>query len=126
MPGLLFVGEKPSLTAYRNGWRWEDGRLAAATLFAALRAANVDPAACGFVNLFGDHPDAPEHVERGSIAVLRGTARAGVKIIALGEKVRLNFVKFDVPHVAMVHPAARGAIRAREAYAAHVAEVVAA
>lgn len=122
MKTILFVGECRSLTAIRNGWRWQDGRLAAKTLFDALRALGIDPEAHEFVNLWTDPPAAPR-ITWHRKARLRATASLGEKIIvALGKKVSDKLAELKVDHVALIHPAARGRIRGRGRYARHVAE----
>ena len=125
MADLLFVGEKPSRTAYERGWTWESGRLAAATLFDALGVAGIDARACRFTNLFGDHPEAAERLQGyadNRLRDLRRQAEKGVHIIALGKKVERMLSDHCVPHIALRHPAARGAGRGRAIYAAHVVE----
>lgn len=117
----LFVGEKPSPTATRKGWTWESGRLAAKTLFDALRVCEINPQTCGFVNLFGDHFNSPSIVNANyRTPVIRAAARAGITVVAFGNKVSRALHDRDVPHIAMRHPAARGSGRAKDIYTAHV------
>lgn len=118
---LLFVGECRSLTAIKKGWRWKDGRLAAKPLFEALEAMGVDPAKQQFCNLWTDPPYAPV-ITAHRIAMLRRASANGLKIIALGQRVSVELQNLDIDHVALVHPAARGRIRKRERYVAHVRE----
>ena len=54
---LVFVGERRSRRARAMGVSWSDGRLAACTLHAALRACGIDPTTVTFVNLFQDRDD---------------------------------------------------------------------
>jgi uracil-DNA glycosylase len=127
-PSLLFIGEKPSPTAEAKGLRWQDGKLAARTLFAALDAAGIDRSRCGFANLFGLTADAPERQTsevRARLEILAATAATGTRIVALGSKVARHLERSGVPHVRLTHPAARGAIRARDRYVQHVREVLA-
>jgi uracil-DNA glycosylase len=123
---FLFVGEKPSPTAQRKGWSWDDGRVAARTLHEALRATGIEPSECGFTNLFGQTADAPEKGAElvARVDVLRAVSRAGVIVVALGTKVARQLERHSVPHVPLIHPAARGQIRARERYVAHVGAVL--
>lgn len=120
-----FVGECRSLTAIRKGWSWEDGRLAAKPLFEALDAMGIDIPRQSFVNLFTDPsiaPSAPKvraTVKPGMIAILRECSSARV-IVALGKRVSAELTKSGIEHVALVHPAARGRIRLRRRYIAHV------
>jgi hypothetical protein len=125
---LVFVGECRSLTAQKKGWTWEDGRLAAKPLFEALRAMGVDPAAHQYVNLWTDNASGETYaslapgVTPGTLAVLGACRDAGHIIVALGQRVSAELTERAFTHVALVHPAARGRIRKRERYIAHVAE----
>lgn len=115
-PTLLFVGERRSKRARRMRVRWQDGRLAAAQLFPALRAIGIDPESCLWANWY----------ERASPATIRLlVAKAGVVVVGMGRIVQAALTKAGIPHVALVHPAARGTIRRRENYHAHVAKTLA-
>jgi hypothetical protein len=117
---LLFIGECRSLTAQRKGWTWEDGRLAAKPLFEALEAMGVDPRDHEYVNLWSDNIVPTIPARRPAWLMMR--ASEGVVLVALGAKVSGELAKRGIVHVALVHPAARGKIRKRERYHAHVAE----
>ena len=105
---LLFVGERKSETARRKGWSWKDGRLAAKTLFDALRACGIDPTSCIFVNWFNTR-------QRSIIKQCK------VPIIAMGYKVQSAMHRAGIAYTPMIHPAARGLIRKKARYEAHVA-----
>jgi hypothetical protein len=45
-------------------------------------------------------------------------------VVALGNKVSRQLERHSVPHVPLIHPAARGKIRARELYAQHVSAIL--
>jgi len=116
---ILFVGERRSATAQRRGWTWRDGRLAALPLFEALGACGIDPArSCDFINLWTDDDLATIPPKR--VSVIRGQAGHGVAIVALGRRVAAELARLGIAHIAMVHPAARGKIRRRDRYIAHV------
>lgn len=106
MENLLIVGEKRSDLAIKRGVRWEDEALAAVPLFQALRAAGIDPASCRFVNWFEGNED-----------VVR--AHSG-QVVGLGQKVQKALASEGIEHIPLVHPAARGKIRLRANYIAHV------
>jgi hypothetical protein len=108
---ITFVGERRSNKAVRMGVRWADGRLAACTLFAALRAAGVKPETCRFVNAF----------ERGTREKLEKTRSP---IVVMGRLAQAKVRSWGIHFTPMVHPAARGRIRKRVLYQAHVREVL--
>jgi hypothetical protein len=114
MESLLFVGERPSQAAVRMGVCWRDGRLAAKQLFDALCAVGIDPDNCEFVNWW----------ERGSRRRVTEQVRRGGLVIAMGRKVQRELERKGFPHLRIVHPAARGAIRNKERYAEHVRAVL--
>jgi hypothetical protein len=117
-PAMWFVGECRSLTAQRKGWTWKDGRLAAKPLFEALEALGIDPAAQNYCNLWTD--TTPPIIPPTRIAMLRARREEGVAIVALGKRVSTELTRRGIDHVALVHPAARGKIRLRANYIAHV------
>jgi hypothetical protein len=131
MAHLLFVGECRSITAQRKGWTWADGRLAAKPLFEALAAMGVDPKDHAYLNLWSDAVSGD--IRRGPLepGILGSTIQAirrfmmrpeSYIVVALGKRVSHELARRGIVHVALVHPAARGAIRKRERYHAHVAE----
>lgn len=127
MKSFFFVGEKPSRTAHERGLTWRDGQLAAKTLFDALRACKIDPEACTFYNLFGDHPDDPETLNAASrlrLNVIEAAASNRIEIVAMGQKVSRVLAKANVAHRTLVHPAARGRIRGKSVYIDHVKTVL--
>ena len=121
MTKMLFVGECQSLTAKRKKWTWKDGHLAAKPLFAALEAMGIRPLEHEYMNLWQVNV-APvvgwQKIER----IRAHTYEPGHVVIALGKRVSAELTKRGIEHVALVHPAARGKIRKRERYHAHVAE----
>ncbi len=117
---LLFIGECRSLTAIRKGWTWKDGRLAAKPLFEALQAMGVDPADHDYVNLWTDGPE--PFIDSQRVRSIMRAASVGMIPVALGAKVSNELSRRGIVHVALVHPAARGKIRKRERYHAHVKE----
>ena len=108
--------------AIQMGVRWEHGRLCARTLHAALRAIGLAPEEQGYVNLYFDAE--PPALDEAVLARLRTLAEEGVEIVGLGRIVQRALERAGVDHRQLIHPAARGAIRARAAYQAHVATVL--
>jgi hypothetical protein len=118
---LLCVGERRSPTAIARGWTWQDGRLAAKTLADALGALGLHYGQ-GYVcwNLFDDQGRwSQTHLDG-----IRDCAASGWQIVALGRVVARALRAAHIPHVALVHPAARGRIRQRARYQAHVASIL--
>jgi hypothetical protein len=128
---ILFVGECRSLTAQRKGWTWADGRLAAKPLFEALEAMGVDPRQHEYVNLWIDNASGLTYgslkpgILGSTVRVIMARKSAGLVIVALGKRVSEQLARRGIVHVALVHPAARGRIRKRARYPAHVAEKLA-
>ena len=106
----LFVGERPSPTAALRGWTWQHGRLCAKQLFDALRAADLDPAAQRYENLFVRSKDI---LNWKAVKRIRSSSAT---IVAMGRKVAAALTKLGVPHRMIPHPAARGKIRLKRRY----------
>jgi hypothetical protein len=109
------VGEERSQRAKDLGLTWADGGLAAKPLFEALRGCGIDPEKVEFTNWF----------ERGGKTTVIRAVAAKRTIVGMGLKVQKALKECGIPHKAIVHPAARGRIRKRERYCAHVKEVLA-
>lgn len=126
---FLFVGEKPSAMAEDKDIVWADGGLAAKQLFDGLNANGIDPRTCVFFNLFGDRADAAENnaaAIRRNVSAIQALSRANrMEVVAMGNKVARRLNDHGVRHRVITHPAARGAIRLKENYAAHIAEKLA-
>jgi hypothetical protein len=60
----------------------------------------------------------PGRAQRHAVAAL------GVPLVALGRRVEAALARDGLPHRFLIHPAARGAIRRRDRYQAHVAAVL--
>ncbi len=127
---FLFVGGRRAVAAIRLDVRWEDGRLAARTLHAALRVAGLDPTAQAYTDLFADPVPgggaAPFVVAVAIRAQLHAAASLGVPLVALGCRVEMALTRDGLAHRVLRHPAARGASRRRDRYQAHVAAALAA
>lgn len=108
---VLFVGERRSPTAIRMGVTWMDGRLAAKQLFDALDAIKFPRECALFANAY-------EKRDWRTIVEHRGP------IVAMGQKAQKKLLERGIEFTPMVHPAARGSIRLKANYAAHVREVI--
>jgi hypothetical protein len=105
------------------GVHWTDGRLCARTLHDALRCAGIDPAHVVFLNLFHDEPGDRLPCAN-SLQTVRSLALTGATVVALGRRVQAALTRAGIAHLRLVHPAARGVIRARAAYRQHVADIL--
>ena len=121
---LVFVGERRSRRARELNASWTRGGLAAHTLHAALRACGIDPSTVHFVNLFKEGDDAPM-VDPAVLAEVRRLAFEGARVVALGRAVQRILARSGISFRPLTHPAARGRIRTRALYQAHVADVLA-
>ena len=123
VPPLIFVGERRSRRARVLAVTLSDGRLAGRTLHDALRACGLDPTSVGYLNIFQDGDDGFD-LDMTALAEVGNLAAAGAPIVALGQRVHRALARAQVLHLQLVHPAARGSIRARLCYQAHVAAVL--
>jgi hypothetical protein len=121
---LVFVGERRSRKARKLNASWTNGGLAAHTLHAALRACGIDPNTVLFVNLF-EEGDGARIVDSAILERVRTLASEPTTIIALGRIVQRRLARCEISFLPLTHPAARGRIRTRAVYQAHVAEVLA-
>lgn len=115
---FCFVGERRSPTAIARGWTWRDGRLAAKQLFDALRACGIDPLAQLYYNVQTDDGD----FDIDAVLAVRDHQRAGVVVVAMGAVAQRAMRADFIPCVEVYHPAARGRVRGKAAYAAHLRE----
>ncbi len=118
LPQFVFVGERPSTRARQMRVTWQDGRLAAKPLHTALRACGISPMAQISLNLFRTY--GPLTVKQTALRRLRRVERAGLTIVALGRRVAQALDAARIPHLRLVHPAARGPLRKTTRYGAHV------
>ena len=106
----LFIGEQKSMKAAKMGVSWEDGRLAAKQLFEALEYCGINPKECKFLN------------------ALDGTGQPNIfrsygsyQFVAMGNRVAKWLTENGMDDfIKIVHPAARGKIRLKANYFAHV------
>lgn len=119
MTNYLFVGERRSSRAVQIGVFWEDGKLAAKTLFDALRFCGLDPQQQVFINLFRNNGK----VNRLALTDLQ-MLQEGLTIVGMGRKVQTVLEESKIRHLKLIHPAARGKIRKTELYQQHVKEVL--
>ena len=120
---LLFVGQERSKLAQERGVYWEDEAQCANQLFRALRANKINPKKCEFVNLFTDESDGKPVGEKtiNEKGLNKVSAWKG-QIIGMGNIVSDKLATFQIPHIRIVHPSARGKIRAKALYIQHIRE----
>lgn len=117
---FVFVGERRSPTAIWKGVTWADRRLCAKTLCHVLDTLGLPSENARFINMYRDDGSCDTHALRR----VQALQAEGWIVIGLGRTVQQALARAAVPHRAMIHPAARGHIRHRELYRAHVAAVL--
>jgi hypothetical protein len=123
MKKLLFVGQERSKLAQERGVYWEDEAQCANQLFRALRANNINPQKCSFVNLFTDESDGkPVGQKTINKKGLNKIQEWKGQIIGMGNIVAEKLISLKISHIPIVHPSARGKIRAKELYIQHIRE----
>lgn len=123
---FLFIGERPSCQAMKIGATWQNGKLAAKQLHDALRALDIDPAKQSYLNLWRTPGVGPinEPIDGAIITAIYMAIAEGYTVVGLGQLVSRALTQHGIAHRQMVHPAARGAIRKKERYTAHVAAIL--
>lgn len=106
---MLFLGEKRSQQAIDNGWCWQMGVSTAKVLFNSLRAIGITPEEHVFANLWTDDGELQQ-------------IPAERPIIAMGNTVQSKLDELGIKYIGIVHPAARGKWRNRNAYVKHLKE----
>ena len=119
----LFVGERPSPLAMQIGATWRNGRLAGATLHDALRELGLNPHEQRYTNL-RQVPGLRHPGIKPSRQTIFRIRRSQLPVVALGKLVSKELTQRGIPHKQAVHPAARGRIRKKERYIAHLREVL--
>lgn len=107
---VLFIGERRSARAKQMGVRWEDKALASRTLHDALAtfAVPIEPT---FVNI----------ATPGAFDTIRQWKGPRV---GMGKIAQEWLSRRGLTHLALIHPAARGAIRGKAVYAAHLRQAL--
>lgn len=101
----------------QHGVKWRDGALAACTLFDALHSAGYAPGEHRFRNLYrsperGATTDTGD--ERRAMLATRRATRSGLRIVGMGKLVQRVLEREGIPHLSLIHPAARGVIKGRK------------
>ncbi len=87
-----------------------------------MRAAGIDPAKQRYVNLWNTPGTGPinEYVEASALVEIAGAAAEGYTVVGMGHLVCRALTEHKIGHLFLIHPAARGAIRKKERYTAHL------
>ena len=110
---ILFVGEQRSAKAIQMRVTWKDRRLASKQLHDAFDALNIDYSKFTFCNAL-----------EANATMISHAATNDIPIVGMGRIAQGVLGRMGVAHHPMTHPAARGSIRKKEAYAAHVRNVL--
>jgi hypothetical protein len=128
MSKFLFVGERPSPRAEKIGATWQNGRLAGKTLRDALVALNIPPDEQEYCNLYktAEKSISDSLLANATIREIIEPAyrQRGLVIVGMGQIVCRVLNQYGIPHLQIIHPAARGYIRATDRYQAHIAEMI--
>lgn len=123
---FIFVGERPSPRAIKLGITWQSAGLSGRTLFEALLAAGIVPQEQYYLNLYqSPFKDIKLDLLDEQLCITRIrqlTQQKGLVVIGMGRIVQVRLEKYNIVHHKLIHPAARGAIRRKECYQAHVKE----
>lgn len=123
MVRLLFVGERPSDRARQLGATWRNGGLSGAVLHRALRSAGYDPLARN-VRYWNIFVCSANRTSKWAVWRIRRAHADGWCVIGMGQKVQRILCCYNIPHLRLIHPAARGKIRYHATYDAHFREVL--
>lgn len=127
MNKYIFIGERQSHQAKKINATWQNGKLAAKQLHDALRALNIEPANQRYVNLWSRPGVGPikDYVDTSALVYIAESIAMGYTVIGMGQLVSKELTRRGITHLLIVHPAARGSIRKKERYAAHVGSILA-
>ena len=116
----VFIGEEPSKTAILKGWVWGDDHLCSKTLINALNACFIKRESYEFRNLFRN-----QMVNQDVINELMELKNIeDLSIVGMGKNVQRVLDNLNIPHLKLIHPAARGKIRKTVLYIQHVNQVL--
>lgn len=115
----LFVGENRSKKAQENGWTWQSCQkgerlhLCAIQLSKALSFSGLDFQRQEVTNLWNDKGELIRSRRKKLL-------ESGLPVVGMGQKVQKQLETWDINHIPIVHPAARGIWRRQEIYNRHV------
>lgn len=125
---FIFVGLRPSISAWKFSRQWSDGAYAGKQLKDALEQLGFFFDEMVFINLYTlpqekasiqtDADDLAEAIRKLKRSVLYWT------IVGMGKEVQKVLDSFTIEHLKLIHPAARGKIRKKYRYLKHCKEVL--
>jgi hypothetical protein len=115
---FVFVGECPSKRACLLNITWESGGLAGKQLKDALTSIGFNYNEQIFLNLWRTSSNVP--VDPQAVQKLEQYYQEGYCIVGMGKRVQKELDKLGVQHLKLIHPAARGSIRQKACYTAHL------
>ncbi len=123
--GLILVGERRSSLAVEKGWSWQQcqhtgPRLCAIKLFSALEQSGYNPKEQIFLNVYHDDGRLNEPI----VEMLRQIGNDNFRIVGMGQLVQEVLTRNNIPHLQIVHPAARGNWKKPGVYESHVVNVL--
>jgi len=108
-----FIGEARSKRAIKMGVTWVDGRLSAKSLFDALKAIGVCP-----------HKQIYLNSSTNNVATIRLLSEE-IILVAMGAKAQNRLRQWGIDKfISVIHPAARGSIRLKANYIAHIKDAL--
>jgi len=114
---IYFIGEKRSEQAIRNNWHWDDNVSTARFLLDCLANIGIHQSNIIFYNLWSDDGILQKEV----ISELQSNS---IPIVGMGKIVCDELDKYEISHMSIIHPAARGKIRKKELYTQHLQDKV--
>lgn len=115
-----FIGEKRSEQAIKNNWHWEDNVSTAKFLLDCLKEVGITQKDIKFYNLWLDDGRLDSILLDGLCYMSNNLPQCIV--VGMGNIVCNKLDEEEVKHIKIIHPAARGKIRKKENYIAHLRE----
>jgi hypothetical protein len=115
-----FIGEKRSEQAIKNNWHWEDNVSTAKFLLDCLKELGIEQKDIKFYNLWFDDGQLDDILLDGLYYMSNNYSKCIV--VGMGNTVCNKLDEKEVKYIKIIHPAARGKIRKKENYIAHLKE----
>lgn len=125
----IFVGERPSISAWKFSKQWSDGAYAGKQLKDAIDKIDcLEFADITFCNLWIT-PKEMSNAAFDVVALDKSLQDIAVysqwwTVVGMGKIVQNELDHFGIEHLKLIHPAARGKIRKKNRYLKHCKEVL--